>query len=270
MLAALQPLLADPARIIRLQTVDSTNCEAKRRLLHEPPIPPLPPFLITTQCQTAGRGRGSNRWYSDTGSLIETYAFDPAACGLTPDREPLVTLAFAVCLIRRLEQVLAGQLQLPLGIRWPNDLEAGGRKWGGLLLERVQTAQRASLVLGVGLNLSIDLSRAPRDVARQATTLEALCGGQGLARWDDRLAQTTLWALNDALVRLAQGDPSLAQDWAARDTLRDQPVQAQLFGRIVSGIGAGIDATGRLRIATSTGVVALAGGVILREPIPVR
>jgi BirA family biotin operon repressor/biotin-[acetyl-CoA-carboxylase] ligase len=264
MATALASILEDPGRIVLLDEVDSTNDEAKRRLEREEYLWPEPPYLITARRQIAGRGRGSNAWYADEGSLTETYVFEPSACGLRPDQEPLVALAYGVCLIRRIERAVGGRLRAPLEIRWPNDLEAGGRKWGGLLVERFATRRGSYLLVGVGLNVTTNLSRAPREVSWLATTLDTLGGGLGKAAWDRALAQSTFWALDEAVDRLVRGDATLAEDWMARDALRDVPITAVLPGRTVVGTGAGIDAAGHLRIASESGVETIGAGVIAR------
>ncbi|MCA1686206.1 MAG: biotin--[acetyl-CoA-carboxylase] ligase, partial [Planctomycetia bacterium] len=41
------------------------------------------PLLVRAGRQTRGRGRGSNTWWSDRGSLTFTLAIDPLAHGLT-------------------------------------------------------------------------------------------------------------------------------------------------------------------------------------------
>ena len=101
--------------------------------------------------QTSGRGRGENQWWSDEGSLTFTIALAPENHGLLVHQEPRLALMAAVAAIEAI-----GTLGLPtqgIGIRWPNDIEVGGRKLGGILPERVEIHKGHRLLLGVGLLL---------------------------------------------------------------------------------------------------------------------
>ena len=62
-----------------------------------------------------------------------------------------------------------------LGIRWPNDLECGGRKLGGVLPELVETLDGNRLLIGVGLNVQTNFEAAPEEVRAMATSLAAVC-----------------------------------------------------------------------------------------------
>ena len=80
-----------------------------------------------------------------------TLAIDPLAHGLTAEIEPRLALATAVAVIEALDELELGSPSL--GIRWPNDLEAGGRKLGGILPERVETPRGHRILIGIGLNV---------------------------------------------------------------------------------------------------------------------
>src|SRR5262245_52866551 len=106
--------------IVHHDVVDSTNDLA--RLLVQAGKTPLP-LLVRADRQTAGRGRGDHRWWSDEGSLTFTVALDPLAHGLRLEHETRLALALAVAAIDSLEPLVS---EVRLGIRWPNDIEAGG------------------------------------------------------------------------------------------------------------------------------------------------
>ena len=255
-----EPLRIQRASIFHFESLASTSDTARGLLTG--PKPPQLPFVVTSDLQTAGRGRGSNRWYSDRGSLGLSVAFEPASHGLTPELEPCLCLAFGSLLIHKL--VMRGELPRGMaGIRWPNDLEAGGLKFGGLLPERIETTSGPKLVLGIGLNIHTNLDAAPALVARMATSLARLSAGSAGALADYRAL--VLETLDEALDRLSGQDPDLTELWRAMDLLLDRPVRIRLPDRLVSGIGAGIDDAGRLRVRTEAGIESLAGGIVLRD-----
>jgi BirA family biotin operon repressor/biotin-[acetyl-CoA-carboxylase] ligase len=219
------------------------------------------PFVVWARRQTRGRGRGSNRWWSDAGSLTFTAAIDPAAHGLRPDHEPRLALAAAVAVI---DVLLPLRLTASLGIRWPNDIEAGGRKLGGILPERVETASGVRLLIGIGLNVATQIGEAPAEIRRMAVSLAELQGSAAPRCETERLLEAVLSGFGAAIDRLSQDDPQLAARWAALDTLGNESVQVDLGPRIISGLGRGIDAEGALCLATERGPVRLFGGRVLR------
>ena len=61
-----------------------------------------------------------------------------------------------------------------LGIRWPNDMQVGRSKLGGILPERVETERGRRLLIGVGLNVTTDLDAMPAEVRGMATSLAGI------------------------------------------------------------------------------------------------
>ena len=68
-------------RLIERDVVESTN-DVAAELVRAKAVPL--PLAVWAHRQTRGRGRGSQRWWSDAGSLTFTIAIDPGAHGLAP------------------------------------------------------------------------------------------------------------------------------------------------------------------------------------------
>src|SRR5436305_1445423 len=111
------------------------------------------PAIVLTGHQTAGRGRGTNTWWSIGGSLTVTFVL-PADPQIAPHQLPLIAGLAA----RNAAAELTGDQHIQL--KWPNDLLYGWRKLGGLLCERVLKAD----LVGLGLNVNLDPSRAPKSL----------------------------------------------------------------------------------------------------------
>lgn len=218
------------------------------------------PLVVRANRQTRGRGRGSHTWWSDTGSLMFTLLIDPRAHGLRTEHEPMLALAMAVAIVESIEPL---DPLTPVGIRWPNDVEIGGRKLGGILPERVETPLGLRLVIGVGLNVATDLSQAPAEVRGMASSLHEACTRPLNAT---ELFHAILEAFGRVIIPLARQDPSLAARWDELDTLRDCWTRVDLGPRIVAGIGCGIDPTGALCLEHEGTLVRLFGGQVLRGP----
>jgi len=194
--------------------------------------------------------------------LTFTLAIDPEHHHLAVADEPKLALAMAVSIVRALESLRLGSASL--GIRWPNDLEVGGRKLGGMLPERLDTENGRRVLVGVGLNVFSRLDESPSTIRAMATSLAALHD----AAWDESILPAILAAIlgqfEQVLEQLVEADPELAAEWGRLDLLRDQPVRVDLGSRIVAGIARGIDAEGALCIDDGLEQLRIFGGQVLR------
>lgn len=248
------------APVLELAEVGSTNTYA--RLVANEGHPP-PPLVIVALRQTAGRGRGANRWFSDSGSLTFSVLIDPAPLSLRPDHWPRLALASAVAVVDTVEPFLSHS---QAGIRWPNDVEVGDRKVAGLLPERLVTPFGPRLVLGIGLNVSTRFGQAPPEVRSLATSiLQEAAPGHPLP---DLASVRTLLLhhLSVRLVQLSCDAPELARRWQDLDTLRGRHVLIEQGPSEISGEGAGIREDGALLLQTESGIVPVFGGIVKREP----
>jgi BirA family biotin operon repressor/biotin-[acetyl-CoA-carboxylase] ligase len=220
------------------------------------------PLLVRAREQTRGRGRGSNTWWSDAGSLMFTLAIDPVAKGLRRELEPRLALTMAVAVVDAIRELWLGDDEA--GIRWPNDIEARGLKLGGILPEIADTAQGRRVLIGVGLNVVTDLADAPADVARMATSLERMVGGR-VQGWSlEELMWLVVGRFESELQRLVERDPSLPNRWMELDQLNGSWVAVDQGVRTVSGWARGIDAEGALLVEEASRVVKVFGGHVLR------
>jgi BirA family biotin operon repressor/biotin-[acetyl-CoA-carboxylase] ligase len=189
---------------------------------------------------------------------------DPHAHSLHTEHEPRLALAMAVAILDAVEPLAP---RWPVGIRWPNDVEIAGRKLGGILPERVESPFGFRLAIGVGLNVTTDLSQAPAEVRAMAVALRDACSQP--ARVDDLFA-AILGAFGRVVERLARNDPSLAERWDQLDTLRGCWTEVDLGPRLVAGIGRGIDPAGALCLEHEGTLLHLFGGQVLRQSMSDR
>ncbi len=246
--------------MVEREVVDSTNDQAAELLKDGREALPL---AVWAKRQTRGRGRGSHQWWSDAGSLTFTVAIDPAAHGLAVEHEPKLALAMAVAVIDALREL---ELDSPsVGIRWPNDLEIGGRKLGGILPERVETRRGHRILIGIGLNIQTNLADAPAEVCAMATSLAALHAGRLDADVSPRLLSVILGHFESVLGRLVDGDPELAVQWNVLDVLRDRWVSVDLGTHVVAGWGRRIDSAGALCLDDGQHESRIFGGRVLRS-----
>jgi BirA family biotin operon repressor/biotin-[acetyl-CoA-carboxylase] ligase len=126
------------------------------------------PLALLALRQTGGRGRHGRSWFSDIqgGLYLSVLLF------LDGSPQPWMTLLpFEVSL--RVMLVLRGYTDLDIGVKWPNDLMIGARKFGGILVETRSGAVegRTPLVAGIGLNLNSSRDLFPGDLRDSAACL---------------------------------------------------------------------------------------------------
>jgi BirA family biotin operon repressor/biotin-[acetyl-CoA-carboxylase] ligase len=101
-------------------------------------------LVVVADFQTAGRGRLDRAWEARPGdALLVSVLLRPQ--GLALQRRSLVASAAALA-ARRACAAVAG---VDAGIKWPNDLLAGGAKLAGILA----VAGGGAVVVGMGLNV---------------------------------------------------------------------------------------------------------------------
>lgn len=98
-------------------------------------------MIYSAKMQTKGRGRRGRSWVSPLGNLYFSQLFFSRR---TPVELVYITALSIVDAIRFFSS------DLPLQIKWPNDILIDGQKVGGILIEKMQNE---AYVIGIGINL---------------------------------------------------------------------------------------------------------------------
>src|SRR3954452_5041793 len=192
--------------------------------------------LVTAGEQTAGRGRQGRSWATPPGTAIAA---------------SLVLREFDDLLPLRAGLAVADMAGADALVKWPNDVWGGGRKGAGILDEARSEPHWA--VLGIGVNVAVDVDALPPDAAAVAGTLGCSPGD----------VEPALAELLTALERrLGEDRETALAALRERDALRGQPVRWQDG----EGTGAGIDDSAALLVTLPDGgtVTLAAGEVTLR------
>lgn len=230
------PALGRPR--LHLRVTDSTN--ARTWQLAQAGAPHG--TLVTAGEQRAGRGRQGRSWSAPAGRAL--------LCSLViRDPGQLLSLAAGVAVAEVAEAADEAGRDRPerAQIKWPNDVLVGGRKVAGILVEGLPQGRWA--VLGIGVNVAVAPEDLPPELRERAGTL-------GLS---PAAVEPTLERLLGALARwLAAPQEEVVEAVRERDALLGRPL-GWSGGR---GRGAGIDAEGRLVVATRHGREALNAGEV--------
>ena len=189
--------------------------------------------LVTSAEQTAGRGRQGRSWVAPAGEAL------------------LLSLV-----LRRYDDLLPLRAGLAVaevagpsaGVKWPNDVLIHGRKVAGILVEAFP--RRGWAVLGIGINVAIDVTALPAELRGRAAGL-----GRSVGDVEPVLAEL----LTRLERRLDEAPSAILAAWSRRDVLHGCEV-AWADG---SGMATGVDARGALRVLSATGeTVALDAGEV--------
>lgn len=208
--------------------------------------------------QTAGRGRGAHAWHS------EPYAGLYISILLRPSLAPPDALWLSLAAGLAVQQAVQNVTALVADIRWPNDLLLGARKFGGILTEMSAESDRVRYAV-VGIGVNVGHSQFPPDLRDIATSLR-LETDRAVSRHDLLIAilqamDSELCDLLDPL-RFIHATQSILQRLERQSTwVRGKRVAVSEAGGY-TGVTAGLDARGFLRVETPQGIrTVVSGGV---------
>lgn len=219
-------------------------------------------LVLIAEHQTAGRGRNGRSWSAVPGTQV-TMSVGIRADTIPNEAWGWIPLVAGLAVVDAIETTT----DVIAGLKWPNDVLArppARGKLAGILAE--VAAPAATIVVGIGLNVSLQADELPDPAA---TSLVILGG-----RSPNRAA--VIEALLDGLGRRIAGlrtsrgaDATLVDEYRARSLTIGSRVRAMLPGdRNVVGMAVAIDDQGRLRIDAEHGpVVVSAGDIVHLRPV---
>lgn len=232
------PQLPSPYRLVELESVDSTNAEAKR--LAEDGAPDC--TIVWAKRQTSGRGRRGREWVSSQGNLYFSILLR-----LPYPMETMTQLSFVAANAVADAVAVAAPRGAFVNVKWPNDVLVEGKKIAGILMEGEPDIANGSfkwLVLGIGVNVANH--PAVEEGAYPATSLAGQgVSGEGLdvAPLLDTLAKRFLAGL--ATWRNLGFGP-IRRHWLARAKGIGGPVTVRLPGETIEGVFGALDENGEL------------------------
>jgi len=199
--------------------------------------------VVVAETQRAGRGRLGRRWVSPKGQGI--YGSLILRPTLPLSALSTLTLTMAIGIARALEQ----HTELPITIKWPNDLMLHDAKLGGILTELQAEPDRSQYVIvGFGLNVN----GTPRALPTGATCLQQVLG-RPLHRVP--LIRAILISLEQSYDQLLrEGFGALQEEWRARSAILGHRVRLVAHSREVEGHAVDVDGEGALILRYDTGV----------------
>ncbi|MDP1698764.1 MAG: biotin--[acetyl-CoA-carboxylase] ligase [Xanthomonadaceae bacterium] len=245
-----RPVAAALPELAVCWSLDSTQAA----LLRRDAAAPLPAVLLAER-QSAGRGRRGRVWVSPLAAhlyLSLAWRFDLPLARLAG-----LSLGIGMAVVDALRaQGIAG-----IGLKWPNDLLAEGRKLGGIVVDvSGEVGGPVTAVIGIGINV-----RMPDAAA--STIDQPWCDLMRLS--DDKppprnvLAAAVIAQVLPALSRFAdQGLPDIIARWPGYDALAGQAVRVDDARSVFDAEVLGLANDGGLRVRTTQGDRVLYSGEV--------
>lgn len=223
-------------------TVDSTQTAAHHLVADGAPEG----TLVIAERQTSGRGRMGRSWHSPKGTgIYMSLVLKPR---VPLQFTPQLTLLAAVALCRGIKR----HADVPIGIKWPNDLLIRGKKVSGILLESNAEDERLRYIIagmGIGVNLLPD--DYPPELRDIATSL-AIETGRTIER--EPLIADVLLELEELYALYhEQGFAPIRLMWEAYSASLNRPVRINSPQGVIEGIAEALDDSGGLLVRMPDG-----------------
>lgn len=255
--AALPQKLRQRINLFVFDELDSTN----RYLMEAGRMPEskrIPVCLV--EKQRAGRGRHGRSWQTPYASAIAMslrWRFEADAGSLAG-----LSLATGVVVTDVLERMGLSSLQL----KWPNDVVAGDKKLGGILIEIAgDAAGPCDVVVGIGVNVcnsGTEQAVAMPRIEQPWTDVLTLLNGERLISRNQLAARLIEALIESFTVFGEQGFAPFQDHFNRRDALAGKKVCVLQAGGEKTGIACGVNGSGGLLLRSGNSTTTITSGEV--------
>jgi BirA family transcriptional regulator, biotin operon repressor / biotin---[acetyl-CoA-carboxylase] ligase len=202
--------------------------------------------VVIADTQTSGKGRLGRKWISPKGNLYLSVVLRP---NIPIHKAPLITLTGAVAVASAIRTTCG----LEAGIKWPNDILISGKKVSGLLTEMSAEQDRIRhIVLGIGVDVNMEMGELPPEV-RSITTTLAVESGAKINRTE--LLQQVLRDLERWYQMFLSNHADVLEEWKKLNMTVGSRITVSGAGEELDGLAQGVDSDGRLIVRLDDGAV---------------
>jgi len=202
--------------------------------------------VVLAETQTSGKGRLGRKWISPKRNLYLSVVLRP---NIPMHKAPLITLTGAVAVVSAIRTTCG----LEAGIKWPNDILISGKKVCGLLTEMSAEQDRIRhIVLGIGLDVNMEMGELPPNVRSLSTTLAAEAGAK-INR--NALLQQVLRDLERWYQKFLGNEGDVLNEWKKLNMTVGNRITVSGAGEALDGLAQGVDSDGRLIVRLDNGTI---------------
>lgn len=228
--------------VLVFDEVESTNSIGYELLRQDYPSG----TVVIADKQTKGRGRLGRRWISPGGkNLYLSFAIKPQ---IHPKYATLLTLTAGIACTTALRRYT----EIPVIIKWPNDMLVGDKKVGGILTEmKIDGEKIKAAVIGIGININMTEEDIPEEIREIATSLR-IFSNEEYSRTE--LAAEVIKELDKWYQLLSKKNSKAIIDrWIELNGTIGKQVRVVLSDREIIGLAEAIDEEGSLIVKLEDG-----------------
>jgi len=202
--------------------------------------------VVFAESQSLGRGRLGRNWLSPVRKGLWFSVL------LRPELRPQAATQLTVAASASLARAIRQQTGLAAEIKWPNDILVGGRKIAGILTElNAELDHIKYIVLGIGVNVNLNVTDFPTELRKLATSLK-IETGRHVSRAE--LAAAILRELDADYTRIAHRQFSrVGEEWQQFCSTLGRSVSIRVGDRVIRGRAESLDEDGALLLRTEHG-----------------
>ena len=201
--------------------------------------------IVVAEIQNRGKGRRGKTWISPPGGIWMSIILRP---DIPPFSTPQLTLVTGVAVAKTLKK----ELKLDVGIKWPNDILIGDKKVCGILTEVNASVNKVNyVVVGIGIDMNIDVPLFPPDLQTGATSLKNELDTEING---PILVQKFLLEFESLYNKFTEGKfPEILSEWRILSNTIGKQVEVRTRGKTVRGEAVGINKDGVLILELEDG-----------------
>lgn len=127
-------------------------------------------LVVISEKQTNGKGKSGKQWESPLGGVWLSIILEPP---INQKKTPIITLATGLAVEKTFERMGIKDGE----IKWPNDVLINGKKVCGILTEAIAKINAIEhIIIGVGIDVNIDVEGLPEHVKERTISLKNVAG----------------------------------------------------------------------------------------------
>ena len=201
--------------------------------------------VVVAEIQNRGKGRRGKTWISPPGGVWMSIILRP---DIPPSKAPQLTLVTGVAVAETLKK----ELNLDVGIKWPNDILIGNKKVCGILTEVNASINNVNyIIVGIGIDMNVDVPLLPPDLQKGATSLKNELDTEINGAI---LVQKFLLNLEKLYSQFTAGKfPDILNEWRFLSKTIGSKVEVRTRGKTIRGDAVGINKDGILILELDDG-----------------